>query len=767
MEDIISNIPGTIYKDECSYCYLNEKNMLDEDTDKFLYFCLQCYQAFCPNDVSFHEEAAPDHINFLIFKRKEKELQEENESKLKKVKLEIHNEPSLDEKFDLEWSIVRKNGLLSDATVILRFDDEQNPQNKKLFKWILDIFDKKSIEYQEKDQQWKLEIKSCEHTKNLEESFSEKSGLSINKERICCNDCEINENLWVCLECGNMGCGRNQVGIKGNSHAIEHQKANESHCLVLKLGSFSKSNQDIYCYLCDEEVKVSDEFQPEFLSILSKVGISSENVATEKGLTELNVEQNLNWDFKITDKNGEDLKCMKPNKTVGTGLMNLGNSCYFNAIIQSLFNDGTSIEKFDFFEDPKVYNDLLKTVVYPNTNVKIQLKKLITALQNNPQQYPNGVKPLMIKKLICTGNDEFSSGRQQDAMEFFTYFLNVLENKVLPKENQTLNKVFKFDLVNKMQCTSCKKFKLVETPGESFVNVPLQEELAEQDLAEKFFDIFKESDIGFKCPECDNPMSSKLEFRTFPESLVVNPTRIRLENWVPVKTCSKLLVPETVDVSLSQFEEIDQKNLINEVPQKFVPNELLIEHLIGFGGFSRCACIRALKATKNNGDIQTSLNWIYDHIEDPDLNDPLCEEEPASEKVDEESLNMMKGMGLSEKLSIKGLKLTNGNLEQAINWVFNNLDDNGELEADIKSEKSSHGNKFINENKKYELQSVICHKGNSVHSGHYVVFIKKRIDNKDTWVLYNDEKIVKLDETDPNKIEDIQVNGYIYIYKKI
>ncbi|CAI8505944.1 unnamed protein product [Hanseniaspora opuntiae] len=117
-------------------------------------------------------------------------------------------------------------------------------------------------------------------------------------------------------------------------------------------------------------------------------------------------------------------------------------------------------------------------------------------------------------------------------------------------------------------------------------------------------------------------MSSKLEFRTFPESLVVNPTRIKLENWVPVKTCSKLLVPETIDVSSSQFEEIDQNNLINEAPQKFVPNELLIEHLIGFGGFSRCACIRALKATKNSGDIEASLNWIYDHIEDPDLNDP-------------------------------------------------------------------------------------------------------------------------------------------------
>ena len=68
---------------------------------------------------------------------------------------------------------------------------------------------------------------------------------------------------------------------------------------------------------------------------------------------------------------------------------------------------------------------------------------------------------------------------------------------------------------------------------------------------------------------------------------------------------------------------------------------------------------------------------------------------------------------------------------------------------------------------KYSLQAIVCHKGNSVHSGHYVTFIRKEIDGKSVWVLYNDEKIVKLEESAPNKIEDIQVNGYIYIYKKI
>lgn len=766
MDTIISNIPFTIYKDECSYCFQNEKNMLGENAEKCLYFCLQCYQAFCPTDLPLHEKAASDHTLFLKYTRKEKDLQDENESKLKKVKLEIQNEPSLDEKFELEWCILKKNGTICNSVTLLNHDDAITSENQKVFEWIKKIFDKKSIEYQEKDQQWKLEIKSCEHTKSLEASFKD-ADLKFDKNNIKCNDCDIKENLWLCLECGNLGCGRNQAGIEGNSHAVEHQKSNPSHSLVLKLGSFSESNQDIYCYTCDDEVKVSDSFLPEFMAILSKSGISSENFASEKGLAELNVEQNLNWDFKVKDANGEDLKSMKPNKEVGTGLMNLGNSCYLNAVVQSLFNDGISVKKFDMFKEDSSYNKLLADVVYPNSNIKIQLQKLLSAIQENPEQYSHGVKPLLIKKLICLGNEEFSSGRQQDAMEFLTYFLNVLENKVLSKGDPTLDKLFKFDTVNKMQCSSCKKYKIVEALGESFLNVPLDEGLDEQNLSDKLFDIFSESDIGFKCPECDDSMSSKIEFKTYPETLIVNPTRIKLENWVPVKTCSKLIVPETIDLSLLDYTEVDPTDLVTESAKNFVPNEALISQLIEFGGFTRNACIRALKANDNNEDIELSLNWVYDHIDDADINEPLKEDDENSKGFDEESLNMMKSMGLSEKLCIKGLKLKDGNVEQAIDWVFSNLDDNGELENESKSTKAEHGNKFLGEEKSYVLQSVICHKGNSVHSGHYVTFIRKEIDGKSVWVLYNDEKIVKLEESAPNKIEDIQVNGYIYIYKKI
>lgn len=38
-----------------------------------------------------------------------------------------------------------------------------------------------------------------------------------------CSKCELNNNLWLCLTCGNLGCGRkNNQGIQGNGHGVDH-----------------------------------------------------------------------------------------------------------------------------------------------------------------------------------------------------------------------------------------------------------------------------------------------------------------------------------------------------------------------------------------------------------------------------------------------------------------------------------------------------------------------------------------------------------------
>ena len=60
----------------------------------------------------------------------------------------------------------------------------------------------------------------------------------------------------------------------------------------------------------------------------------------------------------------------------------------------------------------------------------------------------------------------------------------------------------------------------------------------------------------------------------------------------------------------------------------------------------------------------------------------------------------------------------------------------------------------------YRLKAFVSHKGPSVHSGHYVATIKQ---DDGTWVLFNDEKVVKA-EGEANEM--MKGLAYLYIFER-
>jgi ubiquitin carboxyl-terminal hydrolase 5/13 len=83
----------------------------------------------------------------------------------------------------------------------------------------------------------------------------------------------------------------------------------------------------------------------------------------------------------------------------------------------------------------------------------------------------------------------------------------------------------------------------------------------------------------------------------------------------------------------------------------------------------------------------------------------------------------------------------------------------------------------------YQLRSIVCHKGTSVHAGwvlsfwystleqalliflrHYVALVRKVLPNQDqlSWVMFNDEKVVKFDD-----IEGIKKTAYMYFFTRV
>ena len=74
-------------------------------------------------------------------------------------------------------------------------------------------------------------------------------------------------NLWLCLSCGHVGCGRKFYdGTGGNEHGIAHGKE-FGHHVVVKQGTITpEGTASIYCYACDDEV--SDDKLADHLAML-------------------------------------------------------------------------------------------------------------------------------------------------------------------------------------------------------------------------------------------------------------------------------------------------------------------------------------------------------------------------------------------------------------------------------------------------------------------------------------------------------------------
>ena len=134
----------------------------------------------------------------------------------------------------------------------------------------------------------------CEHTLTLvQQSVGGPVGA---KGKASCAQCELTSNLWLCMTCGLLHCGRAYAdGSGGNGHAMAHHKATQ-HPLVVKMGTISaEGTADVYCYACDNTV--IDEQLAAHMHTFG-IDIASETV-TEKSTAQLELDANINHNWSV------------------------------------------------------------------------------------------------------------------------------------------------------------------------------------------------------------------------------------------------------------------------------------------------------------------------------------------------------------------------------------------------------------------------------------------------------------------------------------
>ena len=120
---------------------------------------------------------------------------------------------------------------------------------------------------------------------------------------------------------------------------------------------------------------------------------------------------------------------------------------------------------------------------------------------------------------------------------------------------------------------------------------------------------------------------------------------------------------------------------------------------------------------------------------------------------------MLMDMSFTRDQAVKALKMTDNNMERAVDWIFSHPDDLGTEDPQEEMEASSSENSdkanLTNGEPKYKLVAFISHMGTSHMVGHYVCHILK----EGRWVIFNDAKVA-LSQTPPKGL------GYLYLYQR-
>ncbi|XP_015675649.1 ubiquitin carboxyl-terminal hydrolase 45 [Protobothrops mucrosquamatus] len=307
---------------------------------------------------------------------------------------------------------------------------------------------KKANQHQDEDSSDDITGLTCQHVGQAVDVHHVKRAVAQNVWSIC-SEClkerriyngepVMPSDIWLCLRCGFQGCGQNSE----DQHSLKHfQTAQaDSHCIVINLSTWI-----IWCYECNEELSThcNKKALTQIVDFLQRHVTRNESSSSSK-IIWLHEESNEANDI-LRGKGLSSSWASVPVK----GINNLGNTCFFNAVMQNL-------------AQTHMLSELMCEMKEKGTKLKIaqspasQLDPLVVNL-SNPGSLTSAMllflhsmrdagkgplSPKMLFNQLCQKAPRFKGFQQQDSQEVLHYLLDAMRIEETKRIQAAILKAF-------------------------------------------------------------------------------------------------------------------------------------------------------------------------------------------------------------------------------------------------------------------------------------------------------------------------------------